>query len=200
MRFFRPWFFCVQLYPEAVFRIKTIEKILCLTFDDGPDPLSTVTLLEILDKFSIKALFFCDGRKAFKYRELISLIKSAGHIIGNHGYNHPDGLFTSGKKYLEDIKLADSLTSDKLFRPPYGRMRRGQYLKIRTDYRIIMWDLMPYDFDKKFGSERSLEILKKKIRPGSVIVLHDTSAGTTLEFIEDFISYSITAGYRFDLP
>lgn len=62
-----------------------------------------------------------------------------------------------------------------------------------------MWDLMPYDFDKKFGSKRSVEILKKKLRPGSVIVLHDSPEGTTLDFIKDFLSFALAEGYRFDL-
>jgi peptidoglycan-N-acetylglucosamine deacetylase len=199
MRFFRPLLFQILLYPEAVFRIKTTEKILCLTFDDGPDPLSTEILISILGKYNIKALFFCEGRKAQKYTELINLLKSAGHIIGNHGYNHPDGLFVSDRKYIEDVKLASGITSEKLFRPPYGRMRIGQYLKLRKDYRIIMWDLMPYDFDTKFGSGRTLETLKKKIRPGSIIVLHDKTNGNKLEYIEDFFLFAMAEGYRFDL-
>ena len=76
MRLFRPGFFAGWLYPEALFRIKTAEKILYLTFDDGPDPDSTPRLLDILEKYNIKALFFCDGRAAEKYPDLINLIRS----------------------------------------------------------------------------------------------------------------------------
>jgi len=71
MRLFRPCFIAGWLYPDAIFRIRTTEKLLCLTFDDGPDPDSTHQLLDILDKHDIKVLFFCDGRAAEKYPDLI---------------------------------------------------------------------------------------------------------------------------------
>jgi peptidoglycan/xylan/chitin deacetylase (PgdA/CDA1 family) len=97
MRLFRPCFIAGWLYPEAIFRIRTTEKLLCLTFDDGPDPGSTPQLLDILDKYNIKSLFFCDGRAAEKYPDLIKRMISRGHIIGNHGYSHLDGWRTSLK-------------------------------------------------------------------------------------------------------
>jgi peptidoglycan/xylan/chitin deacetylase (PgdA/CDA1 family) len=200
IRVFRPFFFKRWFYREALFRIKTNEKVLCLTFDDGPDPISTPTLLEILKKHHIKAIFFCNGRAVLKYPDLINLIKSDGHLVGNHGFSHYDGLFTPSKKYLEDINLAVPLTSDKLFRPPYGRLKIRQYRKLINSYKIILWDVMAYDFDSKFGKDKSLTILKKKIRTGSVIVLHDDPSGTVLEFIEDFLLYAKDDGYQFDLP
>ena len=87
MRFFRPCFIAGWLYPEAIFRMKTDEKLLCLTFDDGPDPDSTPELLDLLERHNIKGIFFCDGRAAEKYPELIDLIISNGHLTGNHGYS-----------------------------------------------------------------------------------------------------------------
>lgn len=200
MRLFRPGFLAVKLFPEILFREKTTEKVIYLTFDDGPDVISTVPLLEILSKHKIKAIFFCTGKAASENPELVSRIKSEGHIVGNHGFNHLNGFLTSKRKYLTDIENAAEFTSGTLFRPPYGRLKINQYLSIKRSFKIIMWDIMPYDFDRDFGSERSLSVLKRKIRPGSIIVLHNNSESTLLEFIDIFIEFAFGKGYRFDIP
>jgi peptidoglycan/xylan/chitin deacetylase (PgdA/CDA1 family) len=200
MRLFRPCFIAGWLYHDAIFRIRTTEKLLYLTFDDGPFPDSTPQLLDILDKHSVKALFFCDGRAAEKYPGLIIMMISKGHIIGNHGYNHHDGWITSMNKYAGDVNKAAPFTSSVLFRPPYGRLRINQYRKLCETYKIVLWDIMPYDFDTSFGSANSLRILKNKIRPGSIIVLHDTPDSAANKILDEFITFSISSGYKFILP
>ena len=198
MRLFRPCFLAGWFYPDAIFRIRTSDKVLCLTFDDGPDPASTPQILDILNKNNIKALFFCDGRAAEKYPDLIGKIKTAGHLVGNHGYTHLNGWITSLKRYITDITIAAPHTSSSLLRPPYGRLRLDQYIKLREKYKIVFWDIMPYDFDSRFGSRNSLHILKKKIGPGSIIVLHDNCKSNAPEFIDEFILFAKEKGYRFD--
>jgi hypothetical protein len=99
-----------------------------------------------------------------------------------------------------DVEKAAEFTSDSLFRPPYGRIKINQYRTIKRSYKIIMWDIMPYDFDRKFGGERSLSILKNKICPGAIIVLHDSPQSTVLEFLDIFIRFAYGEGYRFDIP
>jgi peptidoglycan/xylan/chitin deacetylase (PgdA/CDA1 family) len=200
MRFFRPCFLAAWLFPDILFREKTAEKVLYLTFDDGPNILSTPLLLNILAKHNIKAVFFCSGKSASRNPDLIKKIKSEGHIVGNHGYNHLNGLLTSKQKYLTDVRKGSEYTSEKLFRPPFGKLTFPQYLELKKSYRIIFWDIMPFDFDRRFGSDRSLSILKKLVRPGSVIVLHDTESSTLLEFLEDFILFTVAEGYGFRLP
>jgi peptidoglycan/xylan/chitin deacetylase (PgdA/CDA1 family) len=200
MRLFRPWLVSKCLYPEGLFRIKTEEKILYLTFDDGPDPGSTPALLKILEKNHVKALFFCRGEAAEKFPDIIDAIRNGGHIIGNHGYSHLDGWKTCAEKYCDDIKNAARVTSDRYFRPPYGHLTISQYLEIRKTFKIIFWDIMAYDFDKSFGTERSLCLLNRKIRPGSIIVLHDTPESACNIFIEDFIMTTVSKGYRFCFP
>ncbi len=200
MRFFTISSLAAFIYPKAVFRIKTKEKILCLTFDDGPDPDSTPRLLEILGKHDIKAVFFCDGRSAEFYPGLIDLIKGKGHVIGNHGYNHLNGWGTSIADYCRDVSLASGFTSASLFRPPYGLLRPNQYRRLKDSYKIVFWDVMPYDFDREFAPERSLELLNKRIRPGSVIVLHDRQDSTSVLFLDQFLCSSVKKGYKFMCP
>ena len=198
MRLFRPGLLAGCLYSEALFRIKTSEKKLYLTFDDGPDPVSTPRLLDFLRKHEISALFFCNGAAAEKYPELIHLIRQGGHLIGNHGYNHFNGWRTGSLKYINDVKRASKVTSDKIFRPPFGRLSFRQARLLRS-YKLVFWDIMAYDFDSSFGKEKSLNVIKRKIRTGSIIVLHDTASSCADEILDEFILFALGNGYRFDM-
>jgi peptidoglycan-N-acetylglucosamine deacetylase len=198
MRLFRPGFLAGCLYSEALFRIKTTEMRVFLTFDDGPDPVSTPLLLDILKKYDVPAIFFCNGDAAEKYPELIDMIRQCGHIIGNHGYSHLNGWRTDAVKYANDIKRASKLTSGNIFRPPFGLLSYRQKRLLKS-FRIIFWDVMAYDFDSSFGSKKSLEILKRKIRPGSIIVLHDTALSCAKEILDEFIVFALGKGYSFNM-
>jgi peptidoglycan/xylan/chitin deacetylase (PgdA/CDA1 family) len=197
IRLYRPLFIAKCIYGKALFRIITRERTLCLTFDDGPFPGSTEQILETLGKTGVKAIFFCTGSQASSYPGLMETIRSSGHATGNHGYLHISGFTSRTKEYLENCSAASAFTSDKLFRPPYGHLTIPQYRKLSGQFRIMMWDLMVYDFDKSFGAERSLAILKRKIRNGSIIVFHDKPDSTVHQFLEEFIIYCREEGYRF---
>jgi peptidoglycan/xylan/chitin deacetylase (PgdA/CDA1 family) len=193
----RPFYHARWLFPEAIFRIRSSEKAVLLTFDDGPSPESTPDLLGILDSANVRAIFFCNGKAAEKYPDLVNDMKRRGHIVGNHGYDHISGWSTSIKVYCDNAERASHFTSATLFRPPYGRLRIRQYRSLRKSYRIFFWDIMSFDYDLTFGAERSLELLKRKLRSGSVIVLHDTPASTCRIFLKEFIDSSRGRGYKF---
>jgi peptidoglycan/xylan/chitin deacetylase (PgdA/CDA1 family) len=199
MRLFRPGFLAGCLYPEALFRIKTTDKVLYLTFDDGPDKVSTPQLLDILARYNIRVLFFCNGNAAEKNPELMKLISSRGHLVGNHGYRHLDGWRTNSAKYNEDVRKASAFTSDKIFRPPFGRLSVKQKRILSGSYKIVFWDIMAYDFDVAFAGKECLSVLKRKIRPGSVIVLHDKESSCANAILEEFIMFAQGEGYRFEL-
>ena len=200
MRIFRPCFLARWIFRDALFRIKTNENLICLTFDDGPDPSSTSEILKILQKHNIKAVFFCSGDKVERFPELFQRIISSGHLAGNHGYSHLNGWKTSLKEYTADIEKASQFIPGMFFRPPYGKIRLCQYLKLRKRFKIIFWDILPYDFDKSFYPEKSLEILERKIRPGSVITFHDSSGSSATLILSRFIKMAESRAYRFVLP
>jgi peptidoglycan/xylan/chitin deacetylase (PgdA/CDA1 family) len=200
MRLFRPGLLVRLIYPRCLFRIPTAEKILFLSFDDGPESVSTENILSILRKHGIRALFFCTGKKAENHPDLMEKIRSCDHIVGNHGYQHLDGFKTPLREYCENIRQADALTSASIFRPPYGRLTPLQYLTLKDDRLIVFWDLMPYDFDTDFPARRSLDVLKRKIRSGSIIVLHDNQISSVHQYLDEFILYCLSLGYRFEIP
>lgn len=200
MKFFRPGLFLRFCYPGAIFRIGTKEKVLYLTFDDGPNPDSTEKLIGILGNYGIKGVFFCSGKAAAKYPDQLNTILKNGHVIGNHGFSHLDGCKTADNIYLSDIREASKYIDSRLFRPPYGHLTFRQFRLLKKEFSVFFWDVMPFDYDRNFSREKSLAVLKKKIRPGSVIVLHDTPASVSSFPLTDFIGYALNNGYRFGLP
>jgi len=185
------------IYPEAVYRIKGMGKKLYLTFDDGPDPVSTPAILDIMQAHDVHATFFCTGSKVLASPGLFARVAASGHTIGNHGFNHLNGLTTSIRAYCSDILRGRDITCSNLFRPPYGRLRVRQYRILERSMRIIFWDLMPYDFDRKLSPESSYNILLRRMRPGSVIVLHDTASSSAAIYLDRFIKKALAEGYSF---
>jgi len=186
------------IYPDAIFRIPGSGSKLFLTFDDGPDTVSTPLILDILRKNGVTATFFCTGKKVLDSPGLFARIASEGHTVGNHGFSHLNGLTTPVREYCSDIFRGRDITCSNLFRPPYGRLRLRQYKILERSMRIIFWDVMPYDFDLKLTAESSQTILRRNIRPGSVVVLHDTATSHSLTFLDDFIRFSLDGGYAFE--
>ena len=150
------------------------EKAVYLTFDDGPIPESTPWLIETLDRYGVKATFFMVGDNVRKYPELFELIRSHGHRLGNHTYNHLGGLIVSPGHFLRNANEADRLIHTNLFRPPRGWMKNQQYIRIRRHYTIIMWDLVTRDYSKHLTAEDVYNNVRKYTRNGSIITFHDS--------------------------
>ena len=162
------------LYPSAIWRMNPEEKAVYLTFDDGPIPQSTPWLVETLDKYGIKATFFMVGDNVRKYPELYELIKSRGHRLGNHTFNHVGGFLVPSLQYLRNTNKADKLIHSNLFRPPRGWMRNLQYITLRRHYTIIMWDLVTRDYSKRLTAIDVVDNVKRYARNGSIITFHDS--------------------------
>lgn len=185
------------LFPEALFRFSGLEKRLFLTFDDGPDPVSTPVILDILRANKVTATFFCTGSKVVDHPGLFASIAAEGHAVGNHGFSHLDGLTSSVRRYCSDVLRGRDITCSSMFRPPYGRLRIRQYKILERSMRIVFWDIMPYDFDRKLTPEASLALLNNNLKPGSIIVLHDTAESHSRHFLDKFLKNTLEAGYLF---
>ena len=166
--------FIRQLYPHAHWRMNTSEKAVYLTFDDGPIPELTPWVLDVLDKYQIKATFFMVGDNVRKHPDEYKMVVERGHRIGNHTFNHLKGFEEGSERYIANIDKADCYLSTDLFRPPHGIMRMKQYRMLSKRYRIIMWDLVTRDYNSKLNGEQVLRKVRKYARNGSIITFHDS--------------------------
>lgn len=196
----RPPFLARKYYPGLVWRVNTLEKILYLSFDDGPTEGVTEAVLEILAKHQAKATFFCLGKNIKKYPELFEKILSEGHSVGNHTGHHLNGWESSTQKYMEDIRNCDQLMKTNLFRPPYGRISRNQIKEVLKKYKIIMWDVLSWDFDESISTSRILRNVCTQSRPGSIIVFHDSRKAEkhVLRVLPPVLRFFKGKGYRFE--
>ena len=150
------------------------EKAVYLTFDDGPIPEITPWVLDLLDKYSIKATFFLVGDNVRKHPKDFQMILDRGHRVGNHTFNHIGGFRHLSYNYLENTNKADALIKSNLFRPPHGWMRWGEYMVLKHRYTIVMWDLVTRDYSKRLNGRQVLRKVKRYARNGSIITFHDS--------------------------
>ncbi len=153
------------------------EPAVYLTFDDGPHPIVTPIVLELLAKHDAKATFFCVGNNVTQHPDIYDSVLEAGHTTGNHTYDHVNGWKTGNNDYLKNIERAGRQIRSRLFRPPYGRIKFSQVRKLRKNNpfrKIYMWDILSADFDKNISPQQCLENVLNHIQPGSIIVFHDS--------------------------
>lgn len=151
------------------------EPAVYLTFDDGPHPLATPFVLDCLTEYDAKATFFCIGKNVIEYPEIYHRILEEGHVVGNHTHNHLKGWVTNTEAYVKDTQQAAQFINSKLFRPPYGRIKRMQAkLLHKLGYNIVMWSLLSGDFDTGITAERCLENVVFNLKPGDIVVFHDS--------------------------
>ncbi|SHF77563.1 Peptidoglycan/xylan/chitin deacetylase, PgdA/CDA1 family [Dysgonomonas macrotermitis] len=171
----QPPFFYRFLFPGGIWRMPSKEeKVIYLTFDDGPIPEITPWVLDLLDRYNIKATFFCVGDNVKKHPEEYEEVLRRGHTVGNHTFNHVQGIRTLSKNYIKNTEKAAEYIKSTLFRPPHGHMRLPQFFKLRKDYHIILWDVVTRDYSKRQTPEEVLDNVKHYARNGSVIVFHDS--------------------------
>ena len=161
------------LFPSLVWKKNTDQKKIWITFDDGPDEKVTPYLINVLAEFNIKATFFIIGNQAKKNPELVKLIINSGHKIGNHSFSHLNGFSTDNNKYLEDVEQAKKYINSDIFRPPYGKITPFQIKNLKKDFKIIMWDIMSWDFKENISSNKIYKNVINNIENGSIILFHN---------------------------
>ena len=191
--------FIRQLYPRACWRMNATERSVYLTFDDGPIPEITPWILDVLDRYNIKATFFMVGDNVRKHPDEFKMVVERGHRIGNHTYNHLRGLRETTTRYVANVEKADCYLSTNLFRPPHGLMSRSQYQVLSKRYRIVMWDLVTRDYNPKLSGEQVLNIVKRYARPGSIITFHDSlrAPHNLRHALPRAIEWLLSEGYEF---
>lgn len=171
-----PWLL-KRLYPSLLWNNSRSSTCIYVTFDDGPIPIVTPFVLNILKQYQAKATFFCIGDNVKKHPDIFEQVENAGHAIGNHTFNHLKGWKTDDRTYLDNFLKADELAGSNLFRPPYGRIKRSQIKLLREakpGLKIVMWDVLSGDFDINLSPEDCLRNVLKYTQPGSIIVFHDS--------------------------
>ncbi|MGJ8548844.1 polysaccharide deacetylase family protein [Winogradskyella wichelsiae] len=207
--------FVKTLFPNFIWNINTPHKELYLTFDDGPTPEITNWVLTTLKAYNAKATFFCIGNNIEKHPLIFQKLIKEGHTIGNHTYNHLKGWKSRTEEYIEDINKTQFLintskpyitNSDlesenlKLFRPPYGKFKGKQSKRIRElGYKIVLWDVLPFDWDESVSKEICLKNIISTAKGGSIIVLHDSvKASRNLKYVlPKILQYYSEKGFVF---
>ena len=118
--------FVRNIFPKALWRMNPDKKAVYLTFDDGPIPVITPWVVDLLGQYGIKATFFMVGDNVRKHPQEFMQVVEAGHRVGNHTFNHLKGLFTDTKEYIANVDQADTFIHSNLFRPPHGLLRHRQ--------------------------------------------------------------------------
>ena len=195
----QPAIYLRWLYPRALWRMDRHEKIVYLTFDDGPIPESTPFILEILRRYDIKATFFMVGDNVRKYPKLFQQIVEEGHQTGNHTHNHISGFRHSLHDYSYNVEKANAYIRSRLFRPPHGWMRLAQYALLSRKYKVVMWDLVTRDYSKWMTAQGIVNNIKRYTRPGSIITFHDSlkSIDKLRTALPDSIEWLKNEGYGF---
>ena len=192
--------FIQALFPSLVWRKESLDNEIWLTFDDGPTPEVTPWILSVLKKENVKATFFLVGQQIEEFPELVGAIIKGGHTIANHSYSHKNGWLTNKETYLEDIENCQALMpNNKLFRPPYGKITKAQITALKGRYKIILWDVLSYDFKQNRSPKKVQENIIQNTTSGSIIVMHNNlmSFKNLEPILENTIQQLKAKGYGF---
>jgi peptidoglycan-N-acetylglucosamine deacetylase len=185
------------------------QKKVYLSFDDGPTPNITNFVLNELEKANAKATFFCIGKNILNEPTLFKDIISSKHQIGNHTQNHANGWKTSSAKYLQEIENCENSISEQgykhngkpLFRPPYGKITRQQINAVKTQYRIIMWSILAFDWLPEKNENQCLKNVTSHLKNDAIIVMHDSvkASGNIKKTLPPLLQIIKDKGYDFGL-
>jgi peptidoglycan-N-acetylglucosamine deacetylase len=162
------------LSRDLLWSVKTADRVLYLTFDDGPTPGVTEDVLNLLQNYQAKATFFCLGKHVEMHPSLYAQIRVMGHGIGLHSYDHPDGWKTCTFAYVRNVLRGGKHMDTTLYRPPYGHITPAQLSLLKKRYRVVMWDVLSADWDASNSPEQCAFNVISHAKAGSIVVFHDS--------------------------
>ena len=189
-----------HVFSKLTWNIPNSSKTIYLTFDDGPTPIITDWVLEILKNYDAKASFFCVGKNVLAHPDIYERIITSGHNVGNHTHTHLKGWKTSTVEYLKNIENASLCITSNLFRPPYGQIRPKQVTALsQLDYKIVMWTILSLDWDKNISKEKCVMNVINNTSEGDIIVFHDSvKASVNMQYaLPKVLDYFSRKGYEF---
>ena|SRR3984893_12048974 len=193
-----------QLFGDYVARVDTEERVVALTFDDGPDPTNTPKVLAVLDQRQVKATFFMMGRNVERYPAVAREVLRRGHEIGNHSYSHPKLVLMSPRRVRDEIERTDKLLRDIgvsgeiLFRPPHAaKFIVLPCVLVQMKKLSVLGDVDPKEWKQRSAAVMTDSILRQ-VRPGSIIGLHDPNGAETLRTLQNILPALAAQGYRFE--
>jgi peptidoglycan-N-acetylglucosamine deacetylase len=192
----------LQLFTPVLYKGKSTEHVIALTFDDGPLQGRTDQLLDILNHYAIKATFFCIGQRVSENPELVKRMEANGHIIANHSYSHPKNFgFLRTAVVQHELQKTDEAIAEvigkipRFFRPPFGVTNPMIAKAIhRRKYVTVGWRLRSFDTLYK-DSEALFKSVTKSVSPGDVVLFHDYSEAM-LKMLPRFIEFLQWQGFR----
>ncbi len=189
-----------NLLSIFTWRIPTEDKVIYLTFGDGPIPEVTPWVLETLKFFNAKATFFCVGDNVKKHPSVFRQVINEGHAVGNHTFSHLNGWNAENISFFHNIRECAKLVKSSLFRPPYGRLTPQQTQFLSRHYEIVMWDVLSGDFDQNITKEECLSNVIAATKKGSIIVFHDSmKAAERMKYaLPKVLEHFSAKGYRFE--
>src|SRR4051812_45491348 len=166
-----------QRVVGAITSVETTEPLVALTFDDGPDPTSTPSVLRLLEQYDARATFFMVGAAAHRHPDLVKQIAAAGHAIANHSWDHSSFTSMRGRQRRTQMRRCQRAIAPygvRLFRPPYGRQNIASHLDARLlGFKVVAWSLAVDDWrtgDAHLMARRLID----HANPGSIVLLHDS--------------------------
>lgn len=197
-----------SMYPSCTWNFSNDNQVMYFTFDDGPHPVATPFVLDVLKQFNAKATFFCIGKNVVAYPDIYKRILNEGHTTGNHTFNHLNGWKTPDQEYIQNIGEARKYIDSNLFRPPYGRITKFQIrlltasenVKQKTVFKIIMWDVLSGDFDIASSADKCVKNVTSNAKAGSIVVFHDSEKAMPRmqKALTESLKYFSEKGFRFN--
>jgi peptidoglycan-N-acetylglucosamine deacetylase len=195
-----------EAQPMYRIQIHSHQKVIALTFDDGPHPFNTPQLLNLLKQEQVKATFFVLGKRANRYPTILKRISKEGHEIGNHGYSHSQFQKLNERQISWEIRKTEQIINQATgkkpycFRSPYGQMN-GMIKKEahRFGYQFIEWSIDPRDWEKGRTAKRIINNVEAYVHTGDIILLHDGGGDRreTIKAVRVLIHDLKKKGYRF---